>query len=52
VVIALGMDAGLLPEAIEIAVRPLLEEVILVFGRGAQRGIAARSGPARQIRQP
>src|SRR5258708_20562383 len=38
-VIALGVDPRLLPEFVEIAVRPLLEQVALVFGRGADRRI-------------
>ena len=39
VVKAFGIDAGLLPVIVEIAVRPLLEQILLVFGRGADRRV-------------
>src|SRR5215472_14363646 len=36
----LGIDPRLLPVIVEGAVRPLLEQVVLVLGRGADRGIS------------
>src|SRR5689334_12101637 len=40
-VIAFGVNPGLLPELVEAAVRPLLEQIVFVFrGRGERRGTA------------
>ena len=39
-VVALGVDAGLLPVIVEHAARPLLEQIVLVFRRGADRRVA------------
>ena len=48
VVEPLGIDAGLLPVIVENAVRPLLEQIVLVFGRGADRRIPLAPRHARE----
>src|SRR5205085_2290579 len=52
VVISFGVNAGLLPEFVKCAARPLLEQVILVFRRGADRGAAAPPAAPRQPGEP
>ncbi len=41
IVEALGIDAHLLPIAVELAMLPLIIDIVFIFGRGAQRGMAA-----------
>ena len=43
-----GVDAGLPPEFVKRAARPLLEQVILVFRRGTDRGVASAPTAPRQ----
>src|SRR5882757_7954500 len=52
VVITLGIDAGLPPEFVEGAMRPLLEQVILIIGGGADRRCAAPPAMAGQAGEP
>src|ERR1700726_3968577 len=52
VVITLGIDAGLLPEFVEGAARPLLEQIILVIWGGADWRFAAMPPMAGQAGEP
>ena len=47
-----GVDAGLPPEFVKRAARPLLEQVILVFRRGTDRGVASAPTAPRQPVEP